>query len=206
MLQEVDAHLGRDPDRGRLSLRVTARDERGGADLQQKGRDVPPGNTEQARGGGLPGPGVPAAERPAGGGLRPYTALAAVVQAHQASGQPGAGRGLAEGVHPPLESPEGRGFLTAPAAPGQMTEHPVTLVAPEFPVDQGRKALARAGHSCCPAAAGAGRVDVQSRLRHAAPVRRGRRCSRDWRSCARPRWIRLRTVPSFTPRVSAISS
>ena len=28
----------------------------------------------------------------------------------------------------------------------------------------------------------------------------------DARSCARPRWIRLRTVPSFTPMVAAISS
>ena len=34
----------------------------------------------------------------------------------------------------------------------------------------------------------------------------GRRCSNDLRSRARPRWMRERTVPIFTPRVSAISS
>ena len=34
----------------------------------------------------------------------------------------------------------------------------------------------------------------------------GLRCSSAMRNCARPRWIRLRTVPSLTPRVAAISS
>src|SRR6185437_14652625 len=43
-------------------------------------------------------------------------------------------------------------------------------------------------------------------MTHRSRTRRSlSRCARAARSCARPRWIRLRTVPSFTPMVAAIS-
>jgi pimeloyl-ACP methyl ester carboxylesterase len=47
---------------------------------------------------------------------------------------------------------------------------------------------------------------VTSGLVPGSARRRGARCSRAARSCARPRWMRLRTVPSLMPSVAAISS
>ena len=41
---------------------------------------------------------------------------------------------------------------------------------------------------------------------HGGRPRPGARWASAWRSCTRPRWIRLRTVPSLMPRVAAISS
>ncbi len=66
----------------------------------------------------------------------------------------------------------------------------------QFPVDQGgdrllRQVALRDAHAGAPPA---------------STGRRGARWASAWRSCTRPRWIRLRTVPSLMPRVAAISS
>ena len=45
-----------------------------------------------------------------------------------------------------------------------------------------------------------------SGMRHGITTARGARWARASRSCTRPRWMRLRTVPSLMPRVAAISS
>lgn len=51
---------------------------------------------------------------------------------------------------------------------------------------------------------GTGSAEPPRRARPAAAL--GARCLRAARRCERPRWMRLRTVPSLTPRVAAISS
>jgi len=121
-------------------------------------------------------------------------------QRDQAVGEGGVRGRLAQGVHPLLEHPQ-RGRLTAARlAPGEVGQRPLPLCVIQLTVDQGRQALAQVAHAGPPVA-----VEVVA----AAGTRvawRGRRCSSATRSCARPRWMRLRTVPSFTPRVLATSS
>ena len=92
---------------------------------------------------------------------------------------------LAEGAQLALEPPQLRGLGPAHVAPGQVRVGPVKLRPGQFPVDQGG--------------------DQRSEMAHRSRTRRSR-CARAARSCARPRWMRLRTVPSFTPMVAAISS
>ena len=96
-----------------------------------------------------------------------------------------------------------------------MGEHPLAGVMAQLAVDQGGEPVsqmvlaARRGPDCDPLTRS--RPLLQARERPWRSERRsarasGDRCCRALRSCERPRWIRLRTVPSFTPRVAAISS
>jgi hypothetical protein len=116
-------------------------------------------------------------------------------QGEQPPGQRVAAGGIAQGVHPPLEQPERGRFPAAVLAPGQVSQHPFSLRIAQLAIDQRGQALAEVPfHDGVPSVA-AGR-----------PRWRGRRWSSAARSWARPRWMRLRTVPSLTPRVAAISS
>src|SRR6516165_724001 len=98
-------------------------------------------------------------------------------------------------MHPPLEQPQHPCLLAAGLAAGQVGKHPLALGMAQLAVDQGGQPLAQVAlHGPPPSEA------------RAAAGWCGRRWPSAARSWARPRWIRLRTVPSLTPRVAAISS
>ena len=94
-----------------------------------------------------------------------------------------------------LDGPLGVDGLAAGGAVGDVGEGAVTLGVAELAVDQGGDAGSEVVHGVT--------SGVWCRAR---PSRRGARCSRAARSWARPRWMRLRTVPSLMPSVAAISS
>src|SRR6478609_6939116 len=114
----------------------------------------------------------------------------------QAAGHGRLGRGP---VHQPaqllLQRPELGGFGPALLAGGQVRVGAVPFGSAELAVDQGGQPVTEMAHGS----------PLRTRaLRWSAGA--GLRCSSAERSWARPRWILLRTVPSFTPRVAAISS
>ncbi len=107
----------------------------------------------------------------------------------------------------------------AVGARGEVGQHAVPAVVGELTVDESRQALPEVvigpaaalgtAHSAPPSSAHvpAGTAARTDSSRTARSERtRGERWRSALRRCERPRWIRLRTVPSFTPSVVAISS
>lgn len=102
----------------------------------------------------------------------------------------------------PLQEAQPGGLGTALIARREMRVRPVQLGAVQLAVDEGGQLLLEMAHGSPaafpdPVVSGPG-LDT--------PEEGGCRCARAVRSWARPRWMRLRTVPSFTPSVAAISS
>ena len=92
---------------------------------------------------------------------------------------------LSERAQLVLEPPEGIRLHPAGPARRHMGVRPVKFRAAQLAVDEGGQHVSEVAH--------------RSRTRLS-------RCASAARNWARPRWMRLRTVPSFTPMVAAISS
>src|SRR5450631_591993 len=180
-------HLNRRGDPRAGYRRAAAERERGDAQARDDaGR--PQGHVPAAVTG-------PAAEGDGPGKRAPVPAqrnrAAGLADEHQPPRQRVADRRVRQAAHPLLQLAQRVDLRPALLARGQVRVRPVPLGGAELTVDKGRQVTSQVTHAGPP------------RL---ASARRGRRCSSAVRSWARPRWIRLRTVPSFTPRVAAISS
>jgi hypothetical protein len=110
-------------------------------------------------------------------------------------GGPGHAERGGAGLHEPL----GLDGLGALAAGGEVLLGTGGDVGGQPAVDEGRdpRPEVRAAHDPS---------SPRASVRRALTPARGARCARASRSWARPRWMRERTVPSFTPSVAAISS
>ncbi|CAO0825802.1 hypothetical protein SMICM17S_08486 [Streptomyces microflavus] len=94
-----------------------------------------------------------------------------------------------------------------------MGEDPLTGVVVELAVDQRGEPVPQmrfgrggTGETCAAHAVPPSPARTASARERCSARASGERCLSALRRCERPRWMRLRTVPSFTPRVAAISS
>ena len=150
----------------------------------------------------------PRGPRP-GGGSSGTTGPCGMVRARGGSGPPGRASACSEasirsdGTGPAAEASAsltaalGLELVAAGGAVGDVGEGAVAGLVAELAVDEGGDAGAEVAHGDR-----LRRPGSHGRRRRAG----GARCSSAARSWARPRWMRLRTVPSLMPSVAAISS
>src|SRR5699024_107460 len=121
----------------------------------------------------------------------------------QAAHEVEVGLGFTQAVQSAFEAAQRVGLETARFTLGQVDEGAVVLGRPELTVDERREALPQVlrAHWASPLIALAPRSCSCWTCAVLVVL-----CSRARRNCARPRWMRLRTVPSLTSSVAAISS
>ena len=190
-----------------------------GRPVQRRGAAVDDGDRRDGDGrqhGGSPG------RRALGSGGRH---LGGQCQQHapQVTGDRGAGRRAEGGQHPPLlvhrgaaglathhvaVPPEQRGIVHRPVGVGgQLVAEAPAASAEGDTRDAGPHGAAHRDPGTARPSTGIRRLATGARsTSRAGRASLGSRCARASRSWARPRWMRERTVPSFTPSVAAISS
>lgn len=154
--------------------------------------------------------------RGAGRSRQPRRPVEAATRQPLQPGQQAGGQRRRRALHEHgLQATLGIGFGLALGAGGQVGQDALTHVVRQLAVHQGGKPVTQvlfgggrtdSAHSAPPSLPAPGAPTAAPASARCSARAAGERCLSALRRCERPRWIRLRTVPSFTPSVAAISS